>query len=444
MSEAPQGRTAVAAVYGDGWDGATRTTVRPLSKADAARRDAAGEPYSVVFLPAGRSVPTAILHVARAEGYLEFQRLDAAGRRVLEADLRALESGRLFLRQLIEWRYEQETLPDRSDEAWRRTVDLYPDGRGGQAVHPRGTHGGSTHTAAELPGALRWLPAPEFDCWEPLLTAPQFGFQDGLAVVEEEHSPETPPSLAAAEPFGWCPPRPLDPPPIDELFTPGLRFTHPHRPGPLTVDPIRTVTEISLPDGILAICDPSYLPHDTDGDPMGLQLPPGVYPVQETGAEYHDEMFGRQFTARTRFAVRLLVSERPTTTWTMAVPAGEDARLLRDGHCYGFDVDSATGCFVEAAARTGLGQRLRHALTTGPETGAETGVQTGVRTFDGGYSRLTDDATGADLVAFALGGDGVYPVWVGRDSAGDITAVVVAEIYEIGCLEPLDRRPEHR
>ncbi|MFD8593375.1 DUF4241 domain-containing protein [Kitasatospora sp. NPDC059646] len=230
------------------------------------------------------------------------------------------------------------------------------------------------------------------------------------------------------------PPRPLAPPPIEHLFTPGFRFTHRHRPGPLIVDPIRTVTEISLPEGKLALCDPSFPPHGTEGDPVEVELPPGVYPVQETGAEYHDEMFGRQFTARSRFAVRLLVSERPTATWTMAVPPGQDVRLLRDGHCFGFDVDSATGCFVEATARSGLGHRLRNAATTGGD----------VQNLDGGYRKVADGATGADLVAFALGGDGVYPVWVGRDSAGDITAVVVAEIYETGCLEPLDEGPGRR
>ncbi|MFJ2866018.1 hypothetical protein [Kitasatospora sp. NPDC087314] len=61
----------------------------------------------------------------------------------------------------------------------------------------------------------------------------------------------------------------------------------------------------------------------------------------------------------------------------------------------------------------------------------------GVDDIDGGYSKVVDDATGAALVTFLLGGDGVYPVCVGRDDAGEVTAVVVADRFEVGYLEPL-------
>ncbi|MDH6134424.1 hypothetical protein P3T37_003827 [Kitasatospora sp. MAA4] len=420
----------VEAVYGDGWDPSNRSTVRPIPREEAARRDAAGEPYAVVFTALGQELPMAVLHVAWSEQYLGFWRFDSSGRRVFEADLRRLEPGRLFLRHLAEWRYEQQDLPDRSDEALRWTVDLYPDGKNSRGLYPRGRLGGSTHTLVDLPRDLWWLPVPEFGRWEHLLAAGQLGLHGTVEIVEETANIAPQSTTGAAEPFGWRPPVPATAPWPDELFTPGFRFVHRHRSEPLTIEPVRTVIDISLPSGRLAVCDPSYLPDGQEGDPLVIEVPRVVYPVQETGASYEDEMFGDRFTARDTYAVRLLVSQKPTVSWTMAIPPGEDARLLRDGQCFGFGVDSATGCFVDPTARTELGRRYVRALTSG---GGED-----VHGTDDGYSKVTDDATGAELVTFMLGGDGVHPVWVGRDASGEVTAVVVANSFEVGYLEPLD------
>ncbi|MEU1283349.1 DUF4241 domain-containing protein [Kitasatospora sp. NPDC005856] len=418
----------VEAVYGDGWDPSNRSTVRPISREEAARRDAAGEPYAVVLAAPGQELPLAVLHVAWAEHYLGLWRFDGSGRRVFEADLRRLEPGRLFLRHLAEWCYEQEDLPELSDGALRRTVDLYPDGKNSEGRYPRGRGGGSTRTLVDLPRDQWWLPVPEFGCWESLLAAPQFGWQGTFGIVERAPAVAPRPATGAAEPFGWRPPAPAAAPRLEELFTPGFTFTHRHRPQPLTIDPVRTVTEIALPTGRLAVCDPSYLPDGAEGDPLVIDVPPGVHPVQETGAGYEDEMFGERFTARDTYAVRVLVSEKPAVRWTMAVPPGDDPRLLRDGQYFGFGVDSATGCFVESAARTDLGRRYMHARTSGDRDD--------VHEVGGGYRKVTDRAGGAELVTFLLGGDGVYPVWVGHDDAGEVTAVVVADLYEVGCLEP--------
>ncbi|MFF2543184.1 hypothetical protein ACFVUY_11545 [Kitasatospora sp. NPDC058063] len=60
----------------------------------------------------------------------------------------------------------------------------------------------------------------------------------------------------------------------------------------------------------------------------------------------------------------------------------------------------------------------------------------GAGELDGGCSKVTDEAGGAELVTFLLGGDGVHPVWVGHDDAGEVTAVVVADVFEVGALEP--------
>ncbi|WP_181799134.1 DUF4241 domain-containing protein [Kitasatospora acidiphila] len=419
----------VEAFYGDGWDPSTRSTVRPIPRGEAARRDAVGEPYAVVLAALGQELPVAVLHVAWADHYLGIWQFDGLGRRAFEADLRKLEPGRLFLRHLAEWRYEQEDLPDLADEALRRTVDLYPDGKNSQGLYPRGRGGGSRHTLVDLPRDRWWLPLPEFGRWAHLLAAPQFGLKGTFKLVEETSDIAPQPATGAAGPFGWQPPVPAAAPWPEELFTPGFRFTHQYRSEPLTIEPVRTVTEIALPAGKLAVCDPSYLPNGTEGEPLVIEVPPGVYPVQETGASYEGEMFGDRFAARDTFAVRLVVSQKPTACWTMAVPPGMDVRLLRDGQYFGFGVDSATGCFVDLAARTELGRRYMRDLTSG---GGDD-----IHDIDGGYSKVTNDVTGAEMVTFMLGGDGVYPVWVGRDDTGEVTAVVVADRFEVGYMEPL-------
>ncbi|MGW7447878.1 DUF4241 domain-containing protein [Kitasatospora sp. NPDC054795] len=418
----------VEAVHGDGWDSSNRSTVRPIPRAEAARRDAAGEPYAVVLAAPGQELPVAVLHVAWAAHYLGLWRFDGSGRRVFEADLRRLEPGRLFLRHLAEWQYDEEDLPEFSDKALRRTVDLYPNGKNSEGRYPRGRGGGSTRTLVDLPRERWWLPVPEFGCWESLLAEPLFGLPGPFEIAQETSDTAPAPAGRAAEPFGWRPPAPAAGPRLDELFTPGAVFTHRHRPQPLVIEPVTTVTGIALPTGRLAVCDPSYLPDGAEGDPLVVEVPPGVHLVQETGASYEDEMFGDRFTARDTYAVRVLVSEKPTARWTMAVPPGEDPRLLRDGQYYGFGVDSATGCFVESAARTDLGRRFMHALTSG---GGDD-----LHELDGGCSKVTEEAGGAELVTFLLGGDGVYPVWVGHDDAGEVTAVVVADVFEVGALEP--------
>ena len=47
-------------------------------------------------------------------------------------------------------------------------------------------------------------------------------------------------------------------------------------------------------------------------------------------------------------------------------------------------------------------------------------------TLEHGQSReLTDDASGANLIAYhSGGGDGHYPVWIGRTAVGDVACFV--------------------
>lgn len=41
------------------------------------------------------------------------------------------------------------------------------------------------------------------------------------------------------------------------------------------------------------------------------------------------------------------------------------------------------------------------------------------------HFRATDEETGSDPVSFNTGGDGTYPVWLGRSDTGELVAVAV-------------------
>ncbi|GAA2102212.1 DUF4241 domain-containing protein [Kitasatospora saccharophila] len=425
--------TRLEAHYCDGWDPATRSSVRPLPRAEAERRDAAGEPYAVVFRAPGREQPVAVLHLARAGQYAELHRLDPQGRRTFEIDLRALEPGRLFLRHLTEWRYERPEQPDRATDAWRKVLLLLPDGRGRQTVNDRGDGGGSYQTAADLPVESRWLPDPRFGHWAELLAVGRLGGTGPLPEITEPPLDPAPPQPAGpAEPFGWRPPRPATPPWPEELFTPGATFAHRFRAGTVTVEPPRTITEIALPSGRLAVHDPLHLGRD---EPIVIEVPPGSYPVQESRSSFGRpggnangaNPIGADAIGES-YALRVLVSGKPPASWTPAVPPGGDPRLLGDGECFGFGTDSATGSFADADARPSLSARYKQYLTSR--------VKDGVETFDYSYAKVTDAGTGAGLLGFPLGGDGTVPVWIGRDTDGAVAAVVVPDPFEVYVLEP--------
>ncbi|MFI6487457.1 DUF4241 domain-containing protein [Streptomyces sp. NPDC050564] len=393
--------------YGEDWDAASRTVLGPMSRQRAEARDTAGERYAVVLREEGHPQPVAVLHIVWAQGYFGIWAYDDQGRRTREVDMRRLEPERLFLRHLGQWRYDSEDMPEFAEQAGRVRVDLYPDGRGRKVSEPRGSGGGSLHTMAGMPDEQRWVPAPEFGAWEwtvALVTDGQF--PDALREAPETNPTPLATAFAVAN---WQPPAPLRPRHLDGMFTLGTRFSPPYdgEAGPYVVQRVIDAGVLRLPTGQVIACDPNWI---TPGKPFTVAVPPGDYRAEIATAAYTSAYEDTPVHIEDYTAARVLVSEKSTVAWELALRPGEDPRTLRDGEFYGFGVDSGTGCFVDAAAAPRLtGRENTLAQNPGPD---------GILVRD-------DPESGGSLIAYPSGmGDGTYPVWIGRDADGEVTCFV--------------------
>ncbi|MGP4083508.1 DUF4241 domain-containing protein [Streptomyces sp. KR55] len=401
--------------YGEDWDAASRTVLGPISRELAANRDAAGERYAVVLRERGCPQPVAVLNIAWAHDYLGVWAYDDQGRRTRELDLRRLEPGRLFLRHIAQWRYDTEEMAEFAERAGRVLIDLYPDGRGRKVSEPKGAGGGSRHTLPDVPHEQRWAPAPAFGDWA---WAVAMATDGRVSDVSLRDAPEESPrqdgpaenrehGLATAP--GWCPPSPLGPRYLNEMFTPGTRFSPPddQATGPYVVERVIEAGSLRLPTGRIVACDPGWL---DPGEPFTVAVPPGSYRMQIAAAAYPTEHWGKSLHMEDFTGARILISDKPTATWELALRPGEDPRTLREGEFYGFGVDTGTGCFVDAAAAG----RLTGGENTIPDDDSADGILV-----------LDDPESGGNLIVYPSGmGDGSYPVWIGRDDDGEVTCLV--------------------
>ncbi|MBX7552766.1 DUF4241 domain-containing protein [Streptomyces sp. tea 10] len=413
---ADDGRTALVS-YAKGWDLSSCSALEPLTRTEAEARDRAEQPYVMVHRVPGRTVPVEVHLVAWADHYVGVWAYDERGRRTQELDWRLLEPGSLFLRHRSEWRYESQEQVEFAQDAWRTTTDLYPGGRGRTVSEPQGVLGPSRHGRPDVPEAERRRDRAQFGVagvGSPLLAAPS---------VRGRHA-DAPVAPAAdgipVTPSRWLPPRPTAPSHLSELFRPGTRLATKDEPE-MTVADVREIAVLRVPSGRLAVDCP--LTTDDGGQRELLErIPPGAYPVQETVLSYELEYDDEVFPTEEGAAVRLLVDTEPAVTWEPALAEGEDPRLLRHHEAYGFATDAALGGFADSAAWDVLADKYRRYSMDGEEHAGE-------RVGDSYCVRTSDSASGADLIQFATGGDGVWPVWLGRSASGKLVSVVVVCVY---------------
>ncbi|WP_425245961.1 DUF4241 domain-containing protein [Streptomyces sp. NEAU-NA10] len=403
--------------YAVGWDLVTRAALEPLTRAEAEARDGAGQEYVKVHRLPGRSEPLEVHLVAWGESYVGVWAYDEQGRRTGEADWRLLEPERVFLRHLAVWRYESPQQAEFAPEVGRTYWDLLPDGKGRKVVERPG--GGSFHTLADIAQADRWRSRAGFGVrGVGGLLFPDAG-NSPLRLVDVSPGEPGAPATTATASARWLPPRPGRQAYLKELFEPGTRFGTSFQPE-MTVSDVRWLADLRLPSGRLVVDDPGNT-GTAHGRELSERFPPGTYPLQATVVAYEYEFMGEHCAVEEPVAVRVLLGEEAPVSWELALAAGDDVRLLRDDGIFGFSTDGAAGSFADASGWEVLAERVRSYYQDSDGDAAEF--------IDDGHLRTTDEATGSDLVTFFTGGDGTYPVWLGRSDSGAPVCVVVQSDY---------------
>lgn len=400
------GMDTVTVSYAEGWDAEARRAYRPLTRAQAVERDTVGDPYVVLHQVPGRAVPAEVHLVAWREGFVGQWAYDECGRRTNDVDLRLLDDDRLFLRRYVERRYASPEQRDLAPDAWRLTVELLPGGTGRRVLEERGESGGSFHTLADVPEERRWHHRSAFGV----------GAFDSPPAAEEPEPGDA--TVRGAEPASlWRPPRPLRMElSLNDLFQPGNPFPVEPWEETRTAEP-RRIAMVRIPSGRMAVSDPG----DSKLRELVERIPPGEYRLEAAVVVGEGEYGGDRFPITEEPAVRLVVLNEPATSWELALSEGEDTRLLLDGHAYGFSTDGAAGSFADAAAWETLADKVRRFYKEQDRDACTS--------LGDGYLRAVDEASGSDLVTFYTGGDGTWPVWLGRSATGALVSVVVVTSY---------------
>jgi hypothetical protein len=382
---------ACEVVYCEGWDPESRSVVHPLPEATARARHTAGEQYAVVLTAAGR--PLVLIQVCWAADYAGVWLFDQQSRRDRALDFRRLPTadgdGMLYLRAVEQWRYGSAEAPEFDEDAATHSKEFNQEGERFESSFSWGDQ-------EFLEIAKPRGPVPAFGDWAALAHLDEvLGSQ-----VELRVQPDPPAGPAPAE-LPWQPPRPAQPPQLDEFFAAGKVFE-------LSDDRKATVDVVDggrlwLTSGRLIAGEP--VPYLYEDEPFADTVEPAEYPLVLSVARLSD---GSDVVA----AARLVVSDAETVRWEPALRPGEDVRMLGDDSYFGVHSELRRLVLVDADV-----------------------AESYEDTIEDSYDDFTDHTTfvvnvpepesGANLLAVQSGWrDDNYPVWVGRAADGALTSFV--------------------
>ncbi|MEV0491225.1 hypothetical protein [Streptomyces atratus] len=258
--------------YAEGWDLAARALWRPLTPEAATARDSAGLPYTVAYWITGRNEPVEVRLVSWQDHYTGVWVYDEQGRRTHRLELRLLDDGRLFHRQVENWLYATPDMPEFDRTCARTKLRMHPGRRGRTSWEPQGDAGSRFDTLADVTEEQQRLAVPGFADW-PLFSAEQQGLA-GPLVFRNAEAPE---GRAVGRPEdAWRTPRPAGPGHLDALFRPGTRMSTRDFPAMTVLEPSRCGT-LRVPGGLLAV----DCPGNDEGPRITVAVPPGEYVLEE-------------------------------------------------------------------------------------------------------------------------------------------------------------------
>lgn len=382
----------VEVVYCAGWDAATRAPVSPMAESVARVQDAAGAQWAAVMFVGG--VARAVVEVCWSAHYAELWHIDDAGRRYRGVSYRRWPDERLRLFHVRSWNYAGPDTPERDGDepAFQARVS-----RDATAAIER------VEIDAEQPNRGRISILGEWPDWPEKVSPPEnlaVPSVDGWAGLAGLTGPITVRSGPAVVPAGfpWRPPRPMQPRHVTEMVTEGARFrTKDGRV--LTVQRISAGT-VRLPSGTLVVADPAWL--DTDAAPLADTAPPGEYPVDVFRVTENESP-----ETALSVACRLTVTDRPITSWHLALREGDHELALGDGEFFGNSTDGATLALVDRTGATAYERAEIEAVAGSTEP----------------YQTLSAEDT--DMVIVRTQSDGSFPTWLGRTQDGAIGCYVI-------------------
>ncbi|WP_405790325.1 DUF4241 domain-containing protein [Streptomyces sp. NBC_01367] len=213
---------------------------------------------------------------------------------------------------------------------------------------------------------------------------------------------------------------------LDAVFTPGsLLGARSDDPRQLVeVVEVARVSSIRVPSGRLVVDTPWLQDEDEEPRELVVRIPPGVYGVDAAWTEAPYEFMGKYFSGREVAATRLCVREGTVAVWEMGLAVGDDIERLRQGDEVGFNTDTSTGSFGDAAAWPALTAPFRtfwEQRRTAPGTLVSRATES---LGDGEFEMVRDEAQGADLITFSAT-EGLSVAWLGRTEDGELSAIVV-------------------
>lgn len=160
-------KTRGTVTYCDKWNPLLRGPIRPISEAEARRRDSAGEGYTVLL--GSSNAPDAILVVNRGNGVLAVSFLDDYQRRYLTYDFRQVDQGTLFMDEVKLWEYPPgDPDPDLGDFATASKITTYEYQQNGivrEIIHESGKDYSDIVDRSDVPLDINWERVPEFGDW---------------------------------------------------------------------------------------------------------------------------------------------------------------------------------------------------------------------------------------------------------------------------------------
>ena len=170
--------------------------------------------------------------------------------------------------------------------------------------------------------------------------------------------------------------------------------------------------ELDIPDGRLVACDP-YIA-EFDEAPFTRRIPVGANSLVGAWAVIGPEH-------RRVAALALLTGGGPVVRWELAIRPDQDPSTLTGDEYFGFGVDSGTA-FLGSPASLGALTLIfaeDEGMLEDPISEALEAARPGVLIVQ------PEDGAPSAAICDSGWGDGMYPTWVGLDTAGEVAIVLV-------------------